>query len=667
MHAADDALIHAPLVDWASRHPRRPALVLDAHAPQAQSLDYASLQAQIAHTSARLRACAAPAICLTGGQRSRPCQPDDATETRRAEIGQHEATQAFATVPGCENEDEHDDRQGREKLHEPRQHAAEESPLSLLTDFLGIIATGRCAAVADPDWPDDTRARVATRLPQHPHDETPPSPETPFYIGFTSGSTGLPKGFRRSHRSWVESFRVTLRDFGPDAAGPILAPGRLSHSLFLFGALLGLWNGQSVFLQSRFSAAGTLHTLRHHAIPVLVAVPSQLHMLIASARHQGLAPITGPRLILISGARWPHDDTPALQALFPAARILCFYGASETSYISWMPARRGTPASAVGSPFSNVQLHIGPSPRHPPLPAGQPGLIWVKSPMLFRDYINVDDHTAAIRIDDWISVRDIGHLDENGILHLDGRENRMIVSKARNIFPEEIESCLARHPAIAHASVHGIPDPVRGHCVHAVLCLKAAVSEAAVPRTAPHTRTQPAPPASTTHPPRLPESQAVGAADLIAWCQQTLEAWKTPRRWWIWQGEWPQTGSAKTEHGRIAQALNAHLRCHSDGQPSRNAGMHAGRQEERPIVDPDSAAPNASHTRRKEGWHTVDPDSAMPGASLSPERSPEQSQERSLNLPPDLPHENGAATRDVPAPNAPAPHRAASGPLRPLT
>ncbi|MDO4231248.1 MAG: fatty acid--CoA ligase family protein, partial [Lautropia sp.] len=287
-----------------------------------------------------------------------------------------------------------------------------------------------------------------------------------------------------------------------------------------------------------------------------------------AARHQQLPPIPSLRLILISGARWTHDDTPALQALFPAARILCFYGASETSYISWMPACPGTPTSAVGRPFSNVQLHIGPDPRQAPLPPGQPGLIWVKSPMIFRDYIDNGDGTAATRIGDWISVRDIGHLDEDGILHLDGRENRMIVSQARNIFPEEIESCLARHPDIAHASVHGMPDPVRGQGVHAVLCLKPATPQAApiasaTDQPAPHAIAEAG--ASTalpdTPPPPPPDelSARTNPAELIAWCRQHLETWKTPRHWWIWQGPWPLTGSGKTDHGRIGAALREYL------------------------------------------------------------------------------------------------------------
>jgi len=91
-----------------------------------------------------------------------------------------------------------------------------------------------------------------------PDSSPPPSPETPFYIGFTSGSTGLPKGFRRHHRSWAETFRITLQTFGPVAGGRVLAPGRMSHSLFLFGALLGLWSGGGTSVQSRFSAGRTL-------------------------------------------------------------------------------------------------------------------------------------------------------------------------------------------------------------------------------------------------------------------------------------------------------------------------------------------------------------------------------------------------------------------------
>lgn len=397
--------------------------------------------------------------------------------------------------------------------------------LERLIDFLAVIATGRCAALADPQWPAAVRKGIARRLAADTPDEVPPvSCRSPFYIGFTSGSTGLPKGFQRHHLSWTESFRVSVADFGPAAAGRVLSPGRLSHSLFLFGALLGLWTGAGSELQENFSAAGALRTLQAGKTPVLVAVPSQLMMLLTWARRRRLPPLDGVELVLISGARWMREHTPALRTLFPRARILEFYGASETSYIAWMDADPAAPPSAVGRPFSNVTLHIGPHPDAPPLPIGTPGLIWIRSPMLFTGYVGPTDATAALRAGPWLSVRDMGSLDTDGRLHLRGRESRMLVTQGRNLFPEEVESRLQAHPGVQQASLHGVPDPLRGLRLHAVLA-----GEDTVP--------------------------APGTQALTQWCQAALEPYKTPRHWWRWRGPWPQTASGKTDHPAIARAL----------------------------------------------------------------------------------------------------------------
>jgi acyl-CoA synthetase (AMP-forming)/AMP-acid ligase II len=189
-----------------------------------------------------------------------------------------------------------------------------------------------------------------------------------------------------------------------------MAPGRFSHSLFLFGMVLGLWSGAGVVVQERFSAPRLLETLRTGRTPCLVAVPSQLLLMLELAARRQLAPIDGVRLILISGARWMRDRTEALQALFPKARIVEFYGASETSFMAWMDADASAPPHAVGKPFSNVEIDI----RQPQPPLGT-GQIFVRSPMLFTDYVGAaNDHTAAVRDGEWLSVRDMGYVDAQG-------------------------------------------------------------------------------------------------------------------------------------------------------------------------------------------------------------------------------------------------------------
>ena len=574
-------LVHAPLARWARERPRQPAIIQDAHGPHEQRLDFAGLHAA-------MRAWCPPEAAMAGQRITHATAADTVLLTQAAD------------------------------------------PLTLLTAFLGVIHSGRCAAVADPDWPPALLARMAAALhikdtfplghgqdkqgwleTPFPDDEAslspafgPPSPDTPFYIGFTSGSTGLPKGFRRDHRSWVETFRVTLQDFGPAAQGRVLAPGRMSHSLFLFGALLGLWTGGGTSVQRRFSATRTLASLADGSCPVMVGVPSQLMLLLAAADHRRHPPIPQLKLLLVSGARWAHEHTPALQQLFPQARIITFYGASETSYISWMESSADTPADAVGRPFSNVQIHIGPTPSlpastlptstlpastlpastqpastqpastqptppspaptlpnptpsdstpparnlrapslpDPALPAPTPstpalptptGLIWVRSPMLFSGYVNDQDGTAALRVGDWLSVRDVGWLDAGGMLHLAGRENRMIVTQARNLFPEEVEARLQAHPDIRQAAVLGLPDPQRGQVVHAIVQGEATLR-------APH-----------ASPVLHASSPVLQPPALAAWCRETLEPWKVPRHWWIWPGTWPMTASGKTDHAQL--------------------------------------------------------------------------------------------------------------------
>ena len=169
--------------------------------------------------------------------------------------------------------------------------------------------------------------------------------------------------------------------------------------------------------------------------------------------------------------------------------------------------------------------------------------------MLFLDYVNGQDATAARRVGEWLTVRDIGWQDAQGNLYLVGRENRMIVTQARNLFPEEVEARLMAHPDIAQAAVLGLPDPQRGQVVHAVLMRPSDDGSHAPSMTGS---------AEVEAPALVPLTPA--PADLVAWCHQTLESYKVPRHWWRWRGKWPMTASGKTDLAALRQALEGAAR-----------------------------------------------------------------------------------------------------------
>ncbi|MBS0340059.1 MAG: AMP-binding protein [Proteobacteria bacterium] len=404
------------------------------------------------------------------------------------------------------------------------------SPAAQLLSLVRIVAAGNAAAVGDPDWSPVLRRQVMEGLRPSPLGEASTSilPQGSFYVGFTSGSTGMPKGFVRSHKSWANSFEVCIETFGAAAHGTVLAPGRLSHSLFLFGSLLGLRTGAGVRLQARFSAVAALQTLTKGDAQTLIAVPSQLMLMLEQAHRQRFPPIEGTRLVMIGGAPWQRTRTPQLQALFPNARIIEFYGASETSFVAWTDSHIDLPASAVGRPFQNVQLQVkriavGGSDSAASLL--EPGLIYVRSPMVFSDYAVLGGaaRPTILRDGEWICVGDMGHVDADGVLHLAGRQQRMLLVQGKNLFPEEVEQVLLEHPCVSAASIVGVPDDVRGMRPVAVVELL----------------------------------NSVDRATLTDWCRVRLEPFKVPRRMYA-SSYWPRTPSGKTDHAALAGLLAFH-------------------------------------------------------------------------------------------------------------
>ncbi|MBS7542191.1 AMP-binding protein [Ancylobacter oerskovii] len=405
---------------------------------------------------------------------------------------------------------------------------------ALAAAFFACAVAGRQALVYDPAWPPPYRAAVDAALapaltwadetePADPAGTPPPGPRPadPFYVGFTSGSTGLPKGYRRNHRSWIDSFAVSEQAFGLTPDDVILAPGGLSASLHLYGVVHALHIGAMAVMLRLFHPQRALEAIVRHGVTALYATPTQLQMLARAAVEEGVV-LPGVRLILISGAKWRPQTRALVAAAFPRAGIAEFYGASETSFITLTRPGEAVPPGSVGRAAPGVDLVIRDAAGRD-LPPGATGTIWVAGSMLFDGYACGGGEEAR-RDGGHLTIGDHGCLDAAGYLTLAGREKRMLVTSGLNVYPEEIEAVLAGAPGILEAAVFGLPDPLRGIELVAVL-------------------------------------RGPGAADLAglrAHCRRHLPAAKLPRRF-LARDEWPRTAGGKADL-RALEAWAAALR-----------------------------------------------------------------------------------------------------------
>lgn len=342
-------------------------------------------------------------------------------------------------------------------------------PRMLLTAFLACAALGRPALILDPARPFAESRRVAeasgarllmldehtlsfpdTPAPGIHFARRPPlhAAEAEFYWGLTSGTTGEPKLFARSHRSWLESFRASDALFPFPTASRILIPGPLSHSLFLYGAVHALAQGHTVVAPGAFRPDRAALAARDADVAWLV--PAML----AEMLDHGLRPGRLTR-IFCGGAKLPPELRERCEARLPAVDLIAFYGASETSFISYSSTLAPAPRGSVGRPFPGVRLAILGEDRTL-LPDGAEGAVHVASPMLFSRYVGGTD------AGEWFTAGDLGVIDTEGCLHLTGRANRIINSRALKIRPEPIEQALCELPGIARAGVVDLPDATRG-------------------------------------------------------------------------------------------------------------------------------------------------------------------------------------------------------------
>ncbi|MDM5320802.1 acyl-CoA synthetase [Bacillus altitudinis] len=281
-----------------------------------------------------------------------------------------------------------------------------------------------------------------------------------FYMGFTSGSTGSPKAFIRRQQSWIESFRTTADTFGITHQDHVLITGTLLSSHFLYGAISTLYFGGTVTLLEKFTPVKAKKALQTGDITVMYTVPTMTESMLeidAFERDNRL-------LVISSGADWGITSKKQLVTNYPHVTFFDFYGTSELSFVSYLSSNDFLlKPSSVGQSFSPIQIEVRRADQTV-CKSNETGRIYVKSPMSFAGYLHEVKPPK-----EWITVYDMGWLDDDGYLYMSGRENGMIVYGGLNIFPEEIERVLNEQPEVKRSVVVGVPDPYWGEIPVAII------------------------------------------------------------------------------------------------------------------------------------------------------------------------------------------------------
>ncbi|WP_165352883.1 AMP-binding protein [Loktanella sp. IMCC34160] len=257
----------------------------------------------------------------------------------------------------------------------------------------------------------------------------------------TSGSTGAPKRIRRSHASWIASFRETARRWGVTPDDRLAVLGGLDQSLSLYALVEGLHLGVTVDVLTGLRPDRQAAAL--DGVTLLYATPTQVGQIVQADR-----PLPALRHVAVGGGAFGAAQRAALARLAPNASVEVFYGAAETSFATLSDAT--TPEESVGRPYPGVDLRVD-----------EASLVWLRSPYLFDGYaVGHSDGTQIV--DGWVTVGETGYLDDAGNLFLTGRADRMFTVADRNLHPETIEAVLTAQPGVTHAAILPLTDAKRG-------------------------------------------------------------------------------------------------------------------------------------------------------------------------------------------------------------
>ncbi len=320
-------------------------------------------------------------------------------------------------------------------------------------------------------------------------------PDDDATIFYTSGTTGKPKGAVGTHRNSVSNlmnlfFVATVGNLRRAGAVGDVSSGTQNANLLsvpLFHAtgchallVTNTAAGGKLVMMHHFDPERALELIERERITIFGGVPSMVMQVIDSPNFDK-RDTSSVRSISYGGAPCPPDLVRRIKQHFPSGAPGNGYGLTETSAMTTMnsgddyvrkPDSVGPPApvcdvAVVAEEYDGEEPPAGRDPD-----PERTGELWIKGPNVVRGYWNRPKDTALTFTRGWLHTGDVARIDEDGFVHIVDRAKDIIIRGGENVYCVEVEAALHEHPAVADCAVIGVPHPVLGEEVGAVVVLR---------------------------------------------------------------------------------------------------------------------------------------------------------------------------------------------------
>lgn len=347
--------------------------------------------------------------------------------------------------------------------------------------------------------------------------------DDPYYFNLTSGTTGLPKCYLISHynaATFANMFQA-LHMAREDVVMTVFPMyGRVGFAWVACGVMYGCRN-----VLTNFDAGQALALVASEGVTITNLVPTMGAMLLARPELDG-ARLGSLRALVFAGSLLAAPVRDGVMARI-CPRLYEYYGMQETStLVVSTPEDRLHRPDSVGQPILFAEVRVVDEAGHD-VPTGQTGAVVGRSPGTVTGYYKNPGKTAETFRDGWLHTGDLGRLDEEGYLFINGRLKDVIVTGGQNVHAGEVEEAILGFAGVADCAVVGLPDPLWGESVSAVVVPAAG--------------------------------QAVDSDALLAWCRQRLAGFKTPKRVLLQAEPLPRTATGKVQKFLLVERYGAPL------------------------------------------------------------------------------------------------------------